>query len=398
MAKIAIIGAGASGIIAALKASENHHVLLIDKNDKCGKKILVTGNGRCNYWHDNIGIDSYHTDSFDKLSSILNCKEDTYNFLLSLGIYPRIKDGYYYPQSNSAYSIREIFASEIEKHHIELKYGLEVKNIEKKDNGFKIICDKETIDCDKVIIASGSKAMSKTGSDGFAYQLAKSYALTVNPVLPALVSLHTHEPFLKEWSGIRTDAKVSLYIDNTFIRSETGEIQLTDNGVSGICIFNLSSEAIRAINANKKVFLKINFAPFVDNFYDFFEERSNDVKNQNMKELCESLFSYKLSNIFFHQCQISSNAYWKSLSEGEKKSFVQEITEFRINITGSGSFDKCQVCTGGISLEEIDETTMECLKVPNMFIVGEAIDVDGICGGYNLAFAFISGYIAGKSI
>ena len=396
--KIAVIGAGASGIIAALKASENNHVILIDKNDKCGKKLLVTGNGRCNYWHDNISKDAYYTDDYDGLESILSYSEEVYDYLLSLGIYPRIKDGYYYPQSNSAYSIREIFACELKKRNIDFKYNFNVIKIEKEDYGFKIISYNETILCDKLIIATGSKAMPKSGSDGFGYEIAKKFNINVNKVLPSLVSLNTSENFLKDWSGIRTDAKVSLFINDKYVNSEIGEIQLTDNGVSGICVFNLSGKAIRSFEEGKNVFLSINFAPFIEDFYHFFEERSNIINNQNIKELCESLFNYKLSNIFFKKCNINPNAYWKSLTDKEKELFVKTITNFHIKIDGYGSFDKAQVCTGGISLKEIDENTMECKKVKGLYYIGETLDVDGICGGYNLAFAFISGYIAGKSV
>ena len=396
--KIAVIGAGASGIIAALKASQQHHVILIDKNDKCGKKLLVTGNGRCNYWHDNITKDFYHTDNYDALNNILASRNETYKFLLSLGIYPRIKDGYYYPYANTAYSIREIFANELKKQDIEFKNNFEVKKIEKTNNGFEIVSDNEIIHCNKVIIATGSKAMPKSGSDGFGYQIANSYNIKVNKVLPALVSLNVKESFLKEWSGIRCDASISLLVDNQIIRQETGELQLTDNGVSGICIFNLSSDAIRALEDNKKVKLSINFAPFTNDFYHFFEERSLSIKNQSIKELCESLFNYKLWIIFLHKCNINANAYWQSLTEKEKNSFISIITAFSVEISGYGSFEKAQVCTGGVSLNEIDYKTMEVKKVSGMYLTGELLDVDGICGGYNLAFAFISGYIAGKSV
>ena len=396
--KVVIIGAGASGIIAALKASENNHVILIDKNDKCGKKLLVTGNGRCNYWHDDIKKEAYHTDNYPVLDNILFFKEEVYTYLLKLGIYPRIKDGYYYPQSNFAYSIREIFVNELKKKNVELKLNFEVRKIAKDNDGFKVISDNEIISCDKVIIATGSKAMPKSGSDGFGYEIAKKFNINVNKVLPALVSLNTSENFLKDWSGVRTDAKVSLFVNDELIKIETGEIQLTDNGVSGICVFNLSGDAIRAFEEGKKVYLNINFAPFTEDFYHFFEERSISINDQNLKELCESLFNYKLSNIFFQKCKINQNAYWKSLTDKEKTLFVKTITEFSIKIDGYGSFDKAQVCTGGISLKEINEKTMECRKVKGLYFIGEALDVDGICGGYNLAFAFISGYIAGKSV
>ena len=398
MANIAVIGAGASGIIAALKASEKNHVILIDKNDKCGKKILVTGNGRCNYWNDNISLKCYHTDNDNYLEKILHFKEEVYNYLLDLGIYPHIKDGYYYPQSNSALSIREIFDNELKKRNIEFKYNFDVKDIQKIGDGFKIIGANEAIVCDKVIVSMGSKAMPKTGSDGFSYELAKKYNLKVNKVSPSLVGLYTNESFLKAWSGVRCDASVSLFIDNNYIQEEKGELQLTDNGISGICVFNISSNAIRSFENSQEVRININFAPFVNDFASFFEERALKHNNHNISELCESLFNYKLSHIFFKKSNINPNAYWKSLTINEKSNFIKTVTSFSLKMTGYGSFDKAQVCTGGISLNEINSETMECHKVFNMFLTGELLDVDGKCGGFNLAFAFISGYLAGKSV
>ncbi len=398
MGKIVVIGAGASGIIAALKASEKHEVILIDKNDCCGKKILLTGNGKCNYWNSSISVDKYHTDNVTKLSHILDNKDEVYDYLCYLGIYPQVKGDYYYPYANSAYSVREILVNELLKRNIEIKYHYTVTKVEKMADGFKVVSEKESISCDKVIIAMGSKAMPKTGSDGLAYQIAKEYGLKVNPVLPSLVGLQTSESFLKVWSGIRANTEVSLLVDNKFIKKESGEIQLTDNGISGICVFNLSSEAIRALNNHREVKVLINFAPFTDNFYQFFDQRASDLVDFSMNELCESLFNYKLNSIFFKKCGINGNAHWKSLTDSEKKRFVQTITQFTIVVSGYGSFDKAQVCTGGISLEDIDEKTMEVLKVPSLYFIGEELDVDGICGGFNLAFAFISGYLAGKSV
>ena len=235
MSKVVIIGAGASGIIAALKASEKNEVILLESSDKCGKKILLTGNGKCNYWNNNININKYQTDDINKLEDILKNKDDVLNYLYNLGIYPKIKNDLYYPYSNQASSIEQIFLDELNKRNIIIKTNYKVKEIIKKEK-FIIKSDMEEIESDKLIIATGSKALNKT--DDTMFNILKKLNHKINPILPSLVPLKTNK---EDWNGVRCDASVNLYINDKFIKQESGEIQLTDYGVSGICIFNISS-------------------------------------------------------------------------------------------------------------------------------------------------------------
>ena len=398
MSKVIIIGGGASGLIAALKASEKNEVILLEKNDKCGKKILLTGNGKCNYWHDNINTDNYYTDDVSNLENILEYRDEVFNYLTNLGIHPRIKNGYYYPNSNQAASIKEIFERELEYRNIKVLYNFEVKDIQKENDYFKIISDKETLTCDKVILASGSKAYPKTGSDGFAYEVLRKFNLKINPVLPSLTSLKCKENYLKDWSGIRTDVRLSLYINNEKIREDEGELQLTDEGISGICTFNISGYASRALNGKKEVQVKINFAPYIDNFKTFLDKRNNLKSNYKITEILESVFNYKLILVIMKKANINVNARWNDLTKEDKNRLIDNFTNFLVNITEVGSFNNAQVCTGGVSLNEINSSNMESQKISNLYLIGEMLDVDGICGGYNLAFAFITGYIAGKEV
>ena len=398
MSKVVVVGAGASGIIAALKASEKNKVIIVEKNDKIGKKLLLTGNGRCNYWHDNISINNYETDDTNNLDVILSNLQEVYNYLYSIGIYPKIKDGYYYPYSNASFSIVELFKNELKRKKIEIFYDFNVIDILKKDNKFEIISKSKTISCDRVIISTGSKAYYKTGSDGFAYDYLKKYNFIINPVLPSLVALKSNNRYLKDWNGLRLDAKLSLYINNCFIQDEIGEVQLTDYGISGICTFNLSSKVAKALYLKKDVKIYLNFMPFLnESFYDFFSKRSKII-NKTIYELLETIFNYKLINIILAKSNISKNAYFNSLTEKEIKDLSFNIEKFEVNIIDTNGFDKAQTCVGGISLKEINPLTMECMKIDNLFLTGELLDVNGICGGYNLALAFITGFIAGKSV
>lgn len=402
MKKIAIIGAGASGIIAALKASENNNVILIDGNDKCGKKILLTGNGRCNYWNDDICVEQYETDDKIALSQILSeeNKKNTLNFLDSLGLYPKVKNGYYYPYSNQATSVVEILKKEILKRNIEFKTGFKVKNVFRQNDAFKIILEnREEIKADKVIIATGSKAYSKTGSDGSGYEIAKDLGHNINFVSPALTQLIGEEKFFKDWENIRCDAKVSLYINDEKVKEDIGEIQLTATGISGICTFNISGLASKNLNLGNKVAASINFLPHLENkLYEWLDDRASKMKGKTIEELFESIFNYKLMFVLLKLANISRDIKWFDLSEDKKRNLCNKIENFRFNITDTGDFDKAQVCTGGIPLREVDANTFESKIIPGVFFIGEILDVDGKCGGFNLAFAWISGYLAGRGV
>jgi len=402
MKKIAIIGAGASGIIAALKASEKNQVILIDGNDKCGKKILLTGNGRCNYWNSDISIAQYETDNKNALEEILSEENiaGTLNYLDDIGIYPKIKNGYYYPFSNQAASVREILDKEIKKRNIEVKYGNKVKEVTKQNDSFVIIFENnEEICADKVIIATGSKAYPKTGSDGFGYEIADKFGHNVNMVVPALTQLKANEKFLKDWENVRCDAKVSLIVDGEKLKEDVGEIQLTANGISGICVFNISGLASKNISFGKSVEVEINFLPHLENnLFTWLDDRAQKLKDKTIEEILESIFNYKLMFVLLKQVNISKDKKWNELSEDSKKVLCDKIENFRLNIIDTESFDKAQVCTGGVSLIEIDSKTFESKIIPNLYFIGEVLDVDGKCGGFNLAFAWISGYLAGRGV
>ena len=391
MSKVVVIGAGASGIIAALKASEKNEVILLEISDKCGKKILLTGNGRCNYWNSNININNYQTDDIVKLENILKNKDTVLDYLYNLGIYPKIKNDLYYPYSNQASSIEQIFLNELNKRNIKIKTNYKIKEIIKNDK-FIIKSDTEEIVSDKLVIATGSKALNKT--DDTMFNILKKFNHKINPVLPSLVPLKTNK---EDWNGVRCDALVSLYINDKLIKQETGEIQLTDYGVSGICIFNISGIVSKNLYLKNKANLKINFLPTINNMYEFIEKRNKILKNYNIEELLESLLPYKLLFVILKKSKIKKDEYWNKLNSEQKNNLCRNIESFELEVTDTLSYDRSQVCTGGVSLKEVN-TNMESVKIKDLYIVGEILDVDGICGGFNLAFAFITGYIAGSDI
>ena len=394
---IVIIGGGASGLIAAITASKNkkNKVTLIEKNQTLGKKILATGNGKCNYYNSNQELSHYNSTNNNLLEEIIT-KENTKSveeFFSNLGIIPKIKNGYYYPFSNQATTIKNALVKEVEK-NTKVLLETSVENIKKENNKFQIKTNNGVLECDKVIIATGSKASPKTGSTGDGYKFLKDLNHTIIKPLPALVQLKTKGNFLKDWTGIRTDVEVSLHINNKLIKSDQGEIQLTNYGVSGICIFNLSRFVPIALNNNEKVEIKINFLPFTNMPEVLLESISN---NKSVNDILEGILNNKLVQVILNKSSINKDKKYNQLSSKENEVLIENLTNFTLEVIGTNSYEECQVCSGGIPLTEINTKTMESKIIKNLHIVGELLDVDGDCGGYNLTFAWITGLLAGKS-
>lgn len=395
MKKVVIIGGGASGLVAAIYAAkEGNEVTILERNNSVGKKILITGNGRCNYFNENQSLSHYHSSDIQELKKILTIHNlsEVLGFFDEIGIVPKIKNDYYYPNSNQAVSIKEALLLECELSKVKIKTDYLVTKIIKKDNKFII---NDEITADKVIIAAGSKAAPKTGSDGIGYTLAKKLNHTIIKPLPALVQLISNDS-TKDWNGIRCDVNVTLIENGKEINEETGEIQLTDYGVSGICVFNLSGYIAKGLDQNKKEEILINFLPEIKDFTTFMNERNNKVKGRNISRLFDGLLNYKLADVLIKKSKINKESYWNDLTPKEKETLKQNITKFKLNITGTNSFDKAQVCSGGIPLTEINPLTMESLKTKDLYFAGEILDVNGDCGGYNLTFAWATGMLAGK--
>ncbi len=406
MKDVIVIGGGASGLVSSIYAAKaGAKVCLIEKNNTCGKKILITGNGRCNYWNSDQSINHYHTRNKEILKKILqkDYSKEVLSFFDSIGIIPKIKEGYFYPNSNQAISIQTALLKEAQINNVEIKTNTEVISIEKENHIFKLITNNGIFKSKKIILATGSKAAPKTGSTGSGYDIAKSLGHSIITPLPALVQLKADAHYLKEWHGIRTDVKISLFENNKYIDSKIGEIQLTDYGISGICTLCLSGRAVLALSKKQKTEVKINFLHQLnindrDTFLNFMEARNKIVKNRNIADLLDGILNYKLVNLILKHSKIKREDNWNDLSNDKKYLLGDNLTNFTLTITGTNSFDQAQVTTGGIPLTEINPNTLESTKAKGLYLTGELLDVDGDCGGYNLGFAWISGIIAGSNI
>ena len=400
MKEVVIVGGGASGLTAAITAARNgKDVTIIERNNKCGKKILITGNGRCNFWNTDENLSHFHSSNSNLLKEFITDerKNSILKFFDSLGLAYKTKNGYYYPFSNQAFTIENALLSECKKLNIKIINDITVEKIIKEDC-FIINPNKENIKAKNIIIATGSKAAPKTGSDGLGYELAKSLGHNIITPLPSLVQLKADEPYFKNWSGIRTDVKVNLLINHKYIKSETGEIQLTNYGLSGICIFNLSGEAAKALNQNKNVIISINFIPFASNPKTFLQTLNKNSYHKTISELLEGILHYKLIDIILKKTHLKRDLLLNTLTDNELNNLIKTLTDFQIEILDTHTLDHAQVCSGGIPLTEINSKTLESLKVKNLYFTGEIIDIDGDCGGYNLGWAWMSGIIAGKNV
>ena len=396
---IAVIGGGASGLISAIvSAKKGNNVTIIERYNNLGKKILVTGNGRCNYWNEDFKNNHFYSSNFNFIKEV-NTEEnrkEVLKFFKNIGIVPTIKNGYYYPMSKEASSIRNALLKEAESNNVKFITDANVTIVKKIDNKFHIEYKNKELVVDKVILATGSKSYYK--EDALGYNIAKSFGHNIIKVMPSLVQLVGDEDYFKDWKGIRSNALVSIIVDNKKIKEELGEIMLTDYGVSGICIFNLSGIANRALNEKKKVAIHINFIPDIKNVSSFLEKRGTILKNRSLDEFLEGLINYKLANVIIKRCHLNKLNTWNSLNEIEKNNIIENLINFKLNIKESKDYLNSQVCTGGVDTSEINSKTMESKKCKGLYIVGELLDVDGDCGGYNLGFAWLSGLLAGRSV
>ena len=403
MERIIIIGGGASGLVASIYAkNEYNEVIILERNDECGKKLLVTGNGRCNYWNEDQSLNHYHSDNNELISEIITFEnqKEILNLFNNIGIIPKIKHGYYYPVTNQAETVREALINEVRRRNIIIKNNYLVESISKEDNKFIIKSRNEVIDADKVIISTGSFSSPKTGSTGMGYHFLKEFGHSIIEPLPALVQLIASFPYLKEWKGIRTDVILKLEENGEIIAEEKGEIQLTDYGISGICTFNLSSYVSRGLKNNKEEIIHINFLPFLkedSNILKWFDDRNELLKNPTLYELLNPILNYKLVKIILKISRVKGDLSWNDLFEEEQLTLVENLINFKLEIINTKSFDNAQSCSGGIPLTEINLKTMESKMIENLYISGELLDINGDCGGYNLSLAWISGMLAGKS-
>ncbi|MCR5483413.1 MAG: aminoacetone oxidase family FAD-binding enzyme [Bacilli bacterium] len=399
MKRVVIIGAGPAGLTAAINAvSEDTSVTVLESNGEVGKKLLLTGNGRCNYFNEVFNEDKFYSNNNEFLKLIINEDniDSVYKFFNNLGIETKVKNGYMYPFSNKASTMRNTLLDECLLRGVDIRYNYTVERIEFVKDHYVI--DK-TIECDYVVVATGGLSIPKTGSTGFAKSVADAFDLGYVPNTPSLVKLTTDSD-LNIVSGVRCDAEVSLFVDNKKLKSEVGEIQFNKDSISGICIFNISRNAVIGLSRNRKVNVFVNFLPKVkyEDMVYFLDNKARNLKNITVSAFLSRIFNEKLVSYILKVSSIKDGKLYDKLSDEEKINIAKNISKMKFNIVGSGDYSSAEVTTGGVSLLELNLNSFECIRQKNLFFIGECVDIDGDCGGYNLGFAWISGILAGSYI
>ena len=402
MSSIVIVGGGASGIVASIFAKkEGNRVIVLERNDSLLKKLLMTGNGRCNYLNEVYGINNYYSEDIDLVSKIINDTNisDVFDFFDSLGIIPTVKNGYYYPFSNQATTIKNALVKEALNRGVEVVYNAVVTDIDYNNFKFNIKTSSNSYVCDKLILACGGMSMPKTGSDGSGYKFLEKLGHSIVKPLPSLVQLTSDFKYLKYWDGVRTSVILKLFQDDNYITSESGEIQLTNYGVSGICVFNLTNIISRGLDLGSKEEIRINFVPFVNIEIDLWlEQYSRKHFGKNIRDLLELFLNCKLVKVILKVSNLDETQKYEELTDKEKKVLCDNLVNFKVNITGTKGFSYAQITNGGVKLSEIDYNTMESKIIKGLYIIGELLDINGNCGGYNLTSCWISGMLAGKDV
>lgn len=402
MGTVAVIGGGAAGMMAAVTAaSEGACVILLEHKDRIGKKILSTGNGRCNFTNTHQEPLCYHSEDplfpwgiIEKFDA-----RKTISFFLQLGIYSKNRNGYLYPNSDQASAVLDAFRMELERLHVDVRTGVQTQGIDPGKKGFVIRTDAGNVRADRVILSTGSKAAPATGSDGSGYDLAKQLGHRLVPVLPALVQLRCEGSFFKAVAGVRVNGSVAIWTEGECIAKDKGEIQLTDYGISGIPVFQVSRYASKLLYERKEVTAVLDFMP------DFTEEQTGAFLSARAKTRPEKpadlfligLFHKKLSDLWIKTARIPRDKKAGTLTEDEINSLVRLIKCFEVPVKATNPYEQAQVCCGGVDTAEVDPETLESRYVPGLYFAGEILDVDGMCGGYNLQWAWSSGYVAGKN-
>lgn len=398
--KVVVIGGGASGLAAAIMAARaGAEVVLLEHKERVGKKILMTGNGKCNLTNLSNIQGKYYGNNLSDIYCVLDrfTAQDTINFFQSLGLYTKEKkDGGVYPVSEQASSVLDVLRTECEHLKIRIMTSCKVNCIQSGVNGGEINTNCGRLHYDSLILSTGGCAAPVSGSDGSGYNLVKKMGHTIIEPLPALVQLRCEEKFFKTIAGVRAQACLTLMINDKMCAQEEGELQLTDYGISGIPVFQFSRLVSRALYKKQRCEVIIDFITYLD-FSDIKQAAYQAKEKMGYKTIEEWLSGMVHKKIAVLICKIQNISLQTKISEIPAKMLLQclkNLKSFKVSIKTTNSFENAQVCCGGVPLSEIDEN-MQSKKCPNVYLTGELLDCDGICGGYNLQWAWATGAIAG---
>ena len=394
MKKLAIIGAGASGLCAAIEASKINpdlNITIFDRMQKCGKKILATGNGRCIFTNEDLSLKHFYGDD-EFLKSLLSSDfSDIKAFFKNIGVLSYEEDGRIYPRSQQASTIKDALLKSIESKNIIVKTDCQINQVKKINNSFLVNGEK----FDGVIICGGGKASSVHGSDGSCYNLAKEFGHTLTPLYPALCGLVISDKDLNLLKGVRAEALARLYSGNALLGSEMGEIQFTDKAISGIPVMNLS----HLCENKKNLKISLDLCPEINekDLFNHIKQSVNNSPEAEFETVLNGIVNLKLGFAVMNRSGIKSQTKCNKVNDFQIKNVLNQLKKFEISIKSAKGFDNAQVTKGGVKTAEVSPVTMMSKKEEGLFLCGEILDIHGDCGGYNLHLAFTTGRIAGHS-
>ena len=456
---VAVIGGGAAGMMAAIEAARAGAIVtLIEKNAQLGKKLATTGNGRCNYTNldmgDRIGgkFRGFHPDFAEAALDVLP-PEAVLDWFRAIGVEPRFRGGYVYPNSDQASAVVDALREELHRLSVKVHYNAEVKSVQRVDADaeasavkvpipgktasadgaavsqirqksafrdgdaasvsqdrqkseagyFLIQCADAVVKADRVILAAGSKAAPKTGSNGDGYFVARKLGHTIVPYVPALCGIRCAGEAFRALAGIRTEAALELSVDGRCVDREVGELQLVDYGISGIPVFQLSRYAAYALQEGKKAAVYINFLPGFteaedpkDRAVQLFRQRQERLAGRKMESFFTGLLHQKLGQLLLRMANVRPELPVAELSEKQLRSLASLSVRFKAECVEMNGFQQAQVVAGGVDTMEVEPHSIASRLVPGLYFAGEVLDIDGICGGYNLQWAWASGFVAGR--
>lgn len=406
---VAIVGGGSSGLMAAVelaKSGKGLKVAVFEHHSKVGRKLMATGNGRCNLTNKNLTVNSYRGGT-EYLESVLQKYNSNYitNYFSDIGLVTYADDqGRVYPLSNNVSSVYDCITDYAFSKGVDCYCDVTVKKIIPEKKGYTLLSDDYRIFAENVILACGGKASAKLSTDGLGYNLLKSLDISVTNIMPSLVQVPCSNRCLTNLKGLRVKGEISLEIGNKIIGKESGEIQFAKGALSGISVFQLSGYVSEYFSHKKN---KDNIAFYLDLMPNSTAQECLEL----LKSRANSLHWYKLSNFFdgFLHKRVASALYSEcgikdiqrtasTLTKNEITRLAHCIKGWKFTPTNAGEFDNAQVTSGGASCKEIDFNSCQSKKYSHLYIVGELVDVDGICGGYNLHWAWSSGIMAAKNI
>ncbi|MCQ2421672.1 MAG: NAD(P)/FAD-dependent oxidoreductase [Lachnospiraceae bacterium] len=411
MNRVVVVGGGVSGMTAAIAArDEGAEVVLLEHNDRLGKKLNATGNGRCNLGNAVLTKECYRGGEAGFVDAVFAkvSPEETRAWLSEKGLLLKDKRGYFYPHSEQAASVVTFFAARLHAAGVQVHCSAEVTKIKYEKKLFHISYrnllkeTNEVITADRLILATGGLAGQNLGASPFGYETAKSFGHLITPLFPALVQLVGRDKHLKTLSGVRTDARVTLTTvtdGNASKHTEDGEVLFTDYGISGIAVMQLSRYAGDSLRQGGTATVSLDFFP------DYTEKELQELLKSRLG-VCETLTAEdalsgmlpkKLMYVVLLRSGIAADTMYGTLFENDIRALCRSMKAFSLPIMQTKDYSMAQVTAGGVALSGIDPETLESKLKKGLYITGELLDVDGTCGGYNIQFALSTGLIAGRA-